>query len=102
MAVLSEFTSVFTNTGANLGESATARSERQQLFESAPPITRAIAPLVVVQHRIRRFMAGGNHQKPFDYALYTKGNTEQRITRHAAKPTVLWPTTPSPMHTTVC
>lgn len=96
MSMISRFTSVFTNTGANLGESRTASAEREELLQTAPLLARTAAPLIVFHHRLRRILAGTYRQSPFDYSIYTKASPERRTVKNAAKPTAIWPSAPKP------
>ena len=86
MAVLGEFTSIFTRTEENLGRDAKVAGENLKLQESAPAWVRAGAPLWILHHRLRRWMAGAYSQKPFEFSLYTRSHPEQRIVRRVAKP----------------
>lgn len=87
MGTLRRFTSAFTHTGDNLGRQAVARSEWRRLRETAPAWRRALAPVFVCQHRLRRWFDGSYAQQPFSFALYTRNHPDTRVTRHAARPT---------------
>jgi glycosyltransferase involved in cell wall biosynthesis len=78
MAALGEFTSVFTRTGANLGESAKAQEENRRLRETAPYWAQALRPALVAQHRLRRFLGGMYFQKPLTYEIFTSASPDRR------------------------
>ena len=90
MAVLRRFTSIFTMTGDNMSVRENARREARAMRATAPLRTRLLRPALVLHHRLRRWRAGGYHQKPFSYALYTLESPERRVTRQAARPTGRW------------
>jgi glycosyltransferase involved in cell wall biosynthesis len=90
MAVLPEFLSVFTETGHNLNLGANTAKERQQFVASAPRWARFLAPLLVLQFRLRRWRAGHYHCKPHDYSIYTLDSPACRKTFHVTKPTFRW------------
>ena len=81
MAVLREFTSVFTQTGRNLGQSRQAREEWRRLRNTAPGWVRALSPLWIAGHRMRRWLNGAYRQEPFEFILYTQTSPSQRVKR---------------------
>jgi len=85
MRLLGEFTSVFTETGQNMGQRANARQERAELVAAAPAWARRARPLFVFQHRLRRLLAGHYFQKPARYSLYTLTSPAARVTMEAAR-----------------
>jgi glycosyltransferase involved in cell wall biosynthesis len=87
MAVLGEFTSVFTMTGANMSIGPNARRENRELFEAAPILARKLRPLLILQHRARRFLGGMYFQKPFAYEIFTLKSPDQRQRFHVDRPT---------------
>lgn len=90
MDVLRKFTSTFTLTGANLGETAEGHREAAELAQSAPWAVRTFKPLLILQHRLRRMMHGIYFQKPFSYAIYSMKNPTERIVHQVAKPSFRW------------
>jgi glycosyltransferase involved in cell wall biosynthesis len=90
MAILRRFTSVFTFTGDNLGLGAVAQREAATLFNSAPAWARRLRGLLVLQHRVRRFMGGIYFQKPFSYSLYTSASPDRRVERRVRQPNSKW------------
>lgn len=90
MAVLRQFTSVFTLTGQNMGAKPNAVRERQELEASAPLLARTLKPLVVVHHRLRRLAGGVYHQRPFCYAMYTHRSLDRRVAFEVTSPSSRW------------
>lgn len=90
MGVLRRFTSVFTETGENMGLNASALRERAEKEQMTPPWVKRLSPAVIFYHRLRMLGSGAYSQKPFDFSLYTLASPAQRVTRRAAKPTALW------------
>lgn len=86
MASLGQFTSTFTQTGANMSAGANAKSENRRLFQTAPAWARTAKPLIILHHRLRRLCAGIYAQKPFDFAIYTPASPQQRILQTVADP----------------
>jgi len=89
-AVLPRYTSVFTDTGGNMGLAPNAVRERRVKWQRAPLWIKPLKFPIIVWHRLRMAMRGASFQKPFDYFLYTLASPGQRVTRHAAHPTSFW------------
>lgn len=90
MAVLPRFTSVFTETGANMNLLANARREKQMLHDSAPAWLRLSKPLWLGHHRFRRLLAGHYRAQPFTFSIYTEANPRQRVIRNVDRPSYRW------------
>jgi len=90
MATLDAFTSVFTETGANMNLLPNAQREKLALFRSAPAWLRLTRPLSVAHHRLRRLLAGHYRAEAFSFALYTQASPHHRVTRHVEKPSFRW------------
>ncbi|HZV36674.1 MAG TPA: glycosyltransferase family 2 protein [Verrucomicrobiae bacterium] len=90
MAVLRRFTSAFTLTGENLGQTPEGLREAEELFNSAPLWARRLKPLLVLQHRLRRLAGGIYFQKPFSYSIYTRKNPAKRTIHEVTKPKSRW------------
>jgi glycosyltransferase involved in cell wall biosynthesis len=86
MATLRQFTSVFTQTGANMSASPNAARERRELLESAPFLAQKTRRLLILHHRLRRLLGGMYSQKPFDYAIFTTSSPERRMRFHVSQP----------------
>jgi hypothetical protein len=91
MAVLPRFTSIFTDTGANLCLTPQAVEEQRRKWAMMPAWSRLAQHAFVLEYRLRLALRGANSQRPFDYSLYTLASPEQRLTRHAGRPTSFWP-----------
>jgi glycosyltransferase involved in cell wall biosynthesis len=89
-AVLPEFLSVFTETGANMNLGANAARERRAFHGTAPIWARWLSPLALVHFRLRRWRAGHYRCLPHDYAIYTQDQPNQRSDFHVTKPTFRW------------
>jgi len=92
MAVLRQFTSVFTMTGENMSAKPNAIRERLELQASAPLVARALKPLLVFHHRLRRLTGGIYSQRPFSYSIYTQGSPDKRLSFEVTRPRFRWRT----------
>jgi glycosyltransferase involved in cell wall biosynthesis len=90
LAVLPEFTSAFTETGANMNLGANASREKKEYLAAAPRWAIPFRPLVLVHFRLRRWLAGHYHCRPHDYAIYTLESPDRRKSFHVAQPTFRW------------
>jgi hypothetical protein len=45
---------------------------------------------LVASHRVSRLLAGHYSLRPFDYTIYTLGNSPERQIFHVTKPTGVW------------
>ncbi len=79
MGTLGVFTSVFAETGANLGASITGRREAVALRRTAPVWARVGRPLLILQHRLRRLIGGMYGKPPGAYAIYTHASPTKRV-----------------------
>ena len=89
-AVLPEFLSVFTETGANMNLGENASRERRAFHAAAPSWARVLSPFALAHHRLRRWWAGHYRCQPHDYAIYTQSSPQARRTFHVANPTFRW------------
>lgn len=90
IAVLPEFLSVFTETGANMNLGENASRERRAFHTAAPVWARLLSPLALLHHRLRRWQAGHYQCRPHDYAIYTQASPQIRQRFHVAHPTFRW------------
>ena len=90
MAVLGEFTTAFTETGANLGLDSSAAVEQRRLIESAPAWVQKLRLLWVARYRLKRLLRGLYWPRKMDYAIYRRSSPERREKFTVAKPTSLW------------
>ena len=78
MAALGRFTSTFTRTGRNMSTGENARRENRALRQTAPAWARCLRPLLILQHRLRRYAGGMYSQEPFSYEIYTLASDARR------------------------
>jgi len=90
MAVLGKFTTVFTETGDNLGATASATQEIERLKNSAPLWAQKLKPLWIAQHRIRRLLHGIYWPKKMSYSIFTHASPARRKIFVVDKPTSIW------------
>lgn len=90
MAALGRFTSTFTFTGNNLGQASSSQREALELRQTAPGWVRAIRPLLILHHRLRRWRGGMYSQPPFSYAVYTKASPLERQVIEVKAPVSRW------------
>lgn len=90
MAVLPQFTSAFTMTGANMSAKPNARREAQELFNSAPLFARKLKWLLILHHRMRRLAGGIYYQKSFSYSVYTRKSPAKRVVNDVRRPKFKW------------
>lgn len=93
MAVLPQFTSAFTMTGANMSAKPNARREAQELFNTAPLFARKLKWLLILHHRLRRLTGGIYYQKPFSYSVYTRKSPAKRVVIDVQHPKFKWTST---------
>jgi len=86
MAVLGQFTSVFTRTGSNMSAGANAIRENRDFWKTAPFWARHLTPLIVTHHRLRRWLGGMYEQPPFGYEIYTLASPGCRRRFEVTKP----------------
>jgi glycosyltransferase involved in cell wall biosynthesis len=86
MAALGEFTSAFTQTGANMSAGPNARREAHELARSAPLWARQLKPLIILHHRLRRFLGRMYLQKPFSYEIFTLASPDRRQPKRVPHP----------------
>ena len=90
MGVLPRLTSVFTETGGNLGLHPDSQRERAAIWVRAPVWARSARALFLAHYRLRRLCAGHYHSKPFSFSLYTKKSPAVRVPVSVDKPTTRW------------
>ena len=90
MAVSDEFTSVFADTGENMNLKPNAIREKAETRAMIPAWMRALKPLWILNHRLRRLVHGHFSLKATSYAIYTKASPDRRVTVDVPKPTPIW------------
>jgi glycosyltransferase involved in cell wall biosynthesis len=91
MATLPTFTTVFADTGENLGVSANTVQEQKRLRESAPRWVQRLAPLWAAHHRFRKLLRGIYFPKKLSYSIFTPDSPTTRQTFVVDKPKFIWP-----------
>ncbi|HWX18519.1 MAG TPA: glycosyltransferase family 2 protein [Candidatus Binatia bacterium] len=86
MAALGQFTSAFTQTGANMSAGGNARRENLELLQTAPRWAQRLRPVFILHHRLRRLLGGMYLQRPFAYDIYTPASPDQRKRHYVEKP----------------
>jgi glycosyltransferase involved in cell wall biosynthesis len=78
VASLEFVTSTFIDSGENLGMTAIAREERDQLTLTAPFWVRLFRPGWLLLHRARRFLAGAHRPRNFIYKVISYPSMERK------------------------
>jgi glycosyltransferase involved in cell wall biosynthesis len=78
MGVLQKPLSVFTFTGSNLSHTAGAGDERFGWLPAEEKPSRWLRPLVVVWHRLRKFVAGAYRWRTVTLEIYTQDQPDRR------------------------
>ena len=90
MAVCDAFTSAFADTGGNMNLKPNAIREKAETGAMMPRWVRALKPVWIAHHRLRRLAAGHFFLKPMSYAIYTKSSSDRRLEFSVPKPTAVW------------
>jgi hypothetical protein len=90
MAVCDSFTSAFADTGENMNLKPNAIREKAATEAMTPRWVRALKPIWIGHHRLRRLAAGHFSLEPMSYEIYTLGSPERRVRFDVAKPTAVW------------
>jgi len=90
MAVCPTLAAVFTDTGENMNLKPNAIREKKETLAMAPGWVRALKPLWIFQHRLRRVAAGHFRLPPMSYEIYTLESPERRVKFDVSKPTSVW------------
>jgi len=90
MGVCDEFTSAFVDTGENMNLRPNAVREKKETAAMRPRWVRALKPVWIVHHRLRRLIAGHFSLKPTAYSIYTQQSLYQRAIFDVPKPTAVW------------
>jgi len=90
MKVMDGFQSAFTDTGDNLCLSPSANKEFAETLAMTAGWVRALKPLWIAHHRLRRLAAGHFSMKPDSYDIYTLASPNQRVRFDVANPTAVW------------
>lgn len=90
MKVMRLYTSIFTETGANMNLKPNAMRERAEFSAQAPWWVRNSRPLIDKAYQATRFLKGGFFEKPLSYSIYTKSNPDKRVTFEVTDPKPFW------------
>lgn len=90
MAVCGDFTSAFADTGENMNLKPNAIREKAETDRMTPSWVRALKPVWVLHHRLRRLAAGHFNLRPSSYSIYTLKSAGQRVRFDVVKPTAVW------------
>jgi glycosyltransferase involved in cell wall biosynthesis len=90
MAVCDAFTSVFADTGENMNLKPNAIREKCETVAMMPVWVKALKPVWIWHHRLRRLAAGHFSLKPTSYSIYTLQSPESRVRFEVSKPTAVW------------
>lgn len=90
MGILRQFTSLFTETDANLGVGGTADREFIEFRAGMPPHVRRFLKLYELRHKVRSLLAGTRHHPPFSYEIRTLANPSARKHFDVPRPTAVW------------
>jgi glycosyltransferase involved in cell wall biosynthesis len=90
MAVCDSFTSAFADTGENMNLKPNAIREKAATEAMTPRWVRALKPIWIGHHRLRRLAAGHFSLKPMSYEIYTRQSPERRVRFDVANPTAVW------------
>ena len=90
MAVCDAFTSAFADTGENMNLKPNAMREKAATDAMTPRWVRALKPIWIGHHRLRRLDAGHFSLKPMSYEIYTRQSPERRVRFDVPKPTAVW------------
>jgi hypothetical protein len=90
VAVCPHFTSAFTDTGENMNLKPNAIREKNETTALAPGWVRALKPVWIAHHRLRRLAAGHFSLQPTSYSIYTLQSPEQRVRFDVPRPTAVW------------
>jgi glycosyltransferase involved in cell wall biosynthesis len=90
MMVMDGVQSAFADTGDNLCLSPSAIQESKETLAMARGWVRALRPVWIAHHRLRRLAAGHFSLKPTSYSIYTLQRPEQRVRFDVPRPTAVW------------
>lgn len=90
MKVCDAFTSAFADTGENMNLKPNALREKAETDKLIPGWIRALKPIWIAHHRLRRLAAGHFNLKPASYEIYTRQSPERRVHFDVPRPTAVW------------
>jgi glycosyltransferase involved in cell wall biosynthesis len=90
MAVCASFVAAFADTGENMNLKPNAIREKFDTDKMIPSMAKALKPVSILHHRLRRLIAGHFHLKPTKYQIYTLASPGRRVTIDVPKPNAVW------------
>jgi glycosyltransferase involved in cell wall biosynthesis len=87
MALLRKPAATATETGENLILSQKTRAESHRFHSQAPPCAQALAPALILHHRLKRLLRGSYRPPAEPYAIYTQTSPTHRISFTPKNPT---------------
>jgi glycosyltransferase involved in cell wall biosynthesis len=87
MALLRKPAATATETGENLILSEKTKAESERFHAEAPPLAKALAPTLILHHRLKRLLRGSYRPPAEPYAIYTKTSPTHRISFTPKNPT---------------
>ena len=87
---LRKTTSTFMESGENLGLSLTAKEERARLDASAPLYFKALRPVWVLAHRVKRLWSGAHRSEDVSYGIYLPKQSVRKVF-NAKRLRTTWP-----------
>lgn len=94
MKVMRRYTSIFTETGANMNLKPNAIREKAEFYAEAARWMKLSKPVIEKAYHVKRFLQGGYFAKPLNYSIYTQTSPTQRVNFEVAKPTPFWTRVP--------
>ena len=77
-AYVRDYFSVFALTGENLSQTAHGDEEAKRLQDQCAPWMRRAAPILRAVRHVEKYLRGGYHSGPIDYAIYASEDAETR------------------------
>jgi glycosyltransferase involved in cell wall biosynthesis len=87
---LRETTSTFMESGENLGLSPAAKEERERLDNSASLYFKALRPVWVLAHRVKRLWSGAHRSEDVSYGIYLPKQSVRKVF-NAKRLRTTWP-----------
>jgi glycosyltransferase involved in cell wall biosynthesis len=92
MVMTGRYLATFVDSGENRSLQPDARGEAREFKAQAPWWMRQFKSLWRISHRIRRWLHGHYHPKPFAYEVYTATSPLQRMHIEVPRPSFYWET----------
>jgi len=89
-AVLNWCTSAFVDSGDNLSIQDIGKRERMEIRRTAPRWARLLRPVLIAQHRLKKWQHGAYRVGPFEYAVFTQKSPNLRECFSVSKATGIW------------